>query len=138
MDRGALGTAAQLLGLASYLLDTTVAYACTRRQFERPIGQFQAVQHRLADVLVAIEFARPLVRHAASTLAPQDVSAARLAATDSADQAARAALQVHGAIGYTAELDLHLWLRRVWSLRTAWGTPEWHRARLADCLLPPV
>jgi len=67
--------------------------------------------------------------------ASRDVSAARVAAGDAAELAARAALQVHGAIGYTAELDLQLWLKRVWSLRAAWGDAGWHRARVADAVL---
>jgi alkylation response protein AidB-like acyl-CoA dehydrogenase len=140
-DRGALGTAAQLVGVATHLLETTVDYACHRRQFGRAIGQFQVVQHRLADVRVALEFTRPLVYRAASAMqgaepaASRDVSAAAASAIEAAELAARAALQIHGAVGYTAELDLHLWLRRVWSLRTAWGTAGWHRARVADALL---
>ena len=140
-DRGALGTAAQLLGVATHLLEMTVSYVGGRRQFGRPVGQFQAVQHRLADVLMAIEFARPLVYRAAVSLsrragsASLDVSAAAASTIEAAELAARAALQLHGAVGYTAELDLHLWLRRVWSLRAAWGSPEWHRGRVADLLL---
>jgi len=142
--RGALGTAAQLLGLAGRLLEVSVTYAAQRRQFGRPIGAFQAVQHRLADVLLALEFARPLVHRAAFTLsrgdecARRDTSAAAAAAIEAAELAARAALQVHGAIGYTAELDMHRWLRRVWSLRAAWGSARWHRARVADALLGPA
>ncbi len=142
-DRGTLGTSAQLIGVAAHLLDTTVAYAGARRQFGRAIGQFQAVKHRLADVAIALEFARPLVHRAAWALyrgepaASRDTSAGAAAAIEAADLAARAALQVHGAIGYTAELDLHLWLRRVWALRTAWGTASWHRSRVALDLLGP-
>jgi alkylation response protein AidB-like acyl-CoA dehydrogenase len=141
--RGSLGTAAFSLGAAEHLLETTVAYARQRQQFGQAIGGFQAVKHQLTDVLLALEFARPLVHRAAWTLshdepgAPRDVSAAAAAAIDAADLAARVALQVHGAIGYTAELDLHLWLRRVWSLRAAWGSAAWHRARVADALLGP-
>jgi alkylation response protein AidB-like acyl-CoA dehydrogenase len=143
-DRGALGVAAQLLGLGQYLLDASVAYAGQRRQFGRAIGSFQAVKHQLADVLLALEFARPLVYRAAYTLsrgapsAGRDVSAAKASASDAAELAARVALQVHGAIGYTAELDLQLWLRRVWSLRGAWGGAGWHRARVAETLLGPA
>ncbi len=142
--RGALGTAAQLLGVTAHLLEASVAHAGRRRQFGRPIGQFQAVKHQLADVLLALEFARPLVHRAAWTLsrdepcAARDVSAAVACAIEAAELAARTALQVHGAIGYTTELDLHLWLRRVWSLRNSWGSAGWHRARVADALLGPA
>ncbi len=140
-DLGSLGTAAQLLGIGQHLLEVTVEYAKQRRQFGRPIGGFQAVKHQLADVLLALEFARPLVYRAAFTLgraeptASRDASAAKASATDAAELAARVALQVHGAIGYTAEFDLHLWLTRVWALRGAWGDPAWHRRRVAEALL---
>ena len=109
-------------------------------QFGRPIGSFQAVKHRLADVAIALEFARPLVAGAAAALtgnratAARDTSAAKVAATDAARLAARAALQVHGAIGYTQELDLHLWLTKVQALANAWGTQAGHRTRILAAL----
>ncbi|MFC9977300.1 acyl-CoA dehydrogenase family protein [Spirillospora sp. NPDC127200] len=140
-DHAALATAAQLLGAGRRLLDEAVAYAGQRRQFGQVIGSFQAVKHRLADVAIALEFAAPLVYGAAYALAhdepdaPREVSAAKLAANRAAHQAARAALQVHGAIGYTDELDLQIWLNRVWALRPAWGDDAVHRARLRAALL---
>jgi alkylation response protein AidB-like acyl-CoA dehydrogenase len=140
-DHSALAVAAQLVGAARHLLDAAVAYAKQRRQFGRPIGSFQAVKHQLADVAVAVEFAAPTVYGAAATLTAaspgtsRDVSAAKVAAAAAAHRAARTALQVHGAIGYTEELDLHLWLARVWALRTAWGDDRVHRARLRGALL---
>ncbi|MBC6463118.1 acyl-CoA dehydrogenase family protein [Actinomadura sp. HBU206391] len=140
-DHAALATAAQLVGLGRRLLEMTVAYAGQRRQFGTAIGSFQAVKHQLADVAIALDFAAPVVYRAAYALthrtpsAPRDVSAAKIAAGTAAHRAARAALQVHGAIGYTEELDLHLWLTRVWSLRGAWGEESLHRARLRDALL---
>jgi alkylation response protein AidB-like acyl-CoA dehydrogenase len=142
-NHAALTVAAQLVGAARHLLDTAVAYAKQRHQFGRPIGSFQAVKHQLADVAVAVEFAAPTVYGAAAMLtaaasgASGDVSAAKLAAAAAAYRAARVALQVHGAIGYTEELDLHLWLARVWALRTAWGDDRLHRARLRSALLRP-
>jgi alkylation response protein AidB-like acyl-CoA dehydrogenase len=139
-DQAALATAAQLLGLGRRLREDAVEYAKQRRQFGKVIGSFQAVKHLLADVAVGLEFAAPLVYRAAYSLthdvrtASRDVSAAKNAAGEAAHRAARTALQVHGAIGYTDELDLHLWLNRVWALRAAWGDEGLHRARLRDAL----
>ncbi|MCX5383030.1 acyl-CoA dehydrogenase family protein [Streptomyces sp. NBC_00083] len=118
-----LAAAGQCLGLAQALLDRTVAYVKQRIQFGAPIGSFQAVKHRLADTLVAVEFARPLLFGAALSLAPADVAAAKVTAGEAAYAAARTALQLHGAVGYTQELDLSLWLRKARPLRDAWGTP---------------
>ncbi|MEV4440738.1 acyl-CoA dehydrogenase family protein [Streptomyces sp. NPDC049577] len=128
-DWAALATAAQALGVGHALLDRTVAYARQRVQFGVPVGSFQAVKHRLADVLVGLEFARPLLWGAAVALAggaadaPADVACARTAAGNAAYAAARSALQVHGAIGYTAEYDLSLWLGKARALRAAWAGP---------------
>ncbi|GGV34583.1 putative acyl-CoA dehydrogenase FadE [Streptomyces longisporoflavus] len=122
-DWAALATAAQALGAGLALLDRTVAYVKQRTQFGTPIGGFQAVKHRLADVLTGLEFARPLLYGAALTLRTADIAAAKAAAGEAAYAAARAALQLHGAIGYTAENDLSLWLTKARALRTAWGSP---------------
>ncbi|MET8961096.1 acyl-CoA dehydrogenase family protein [Streptomyces sp. NPDC004096] len=123
-----LATAAQSLGVGLALLARTVAYVGRRMQFGVPIGAFQAVRHRLADTRIALDFARPLVFGAALTMAPADVAAAKVAAGEAAYAAARTALQLHGAIGYTAEYDLSLWLTKARALRTAWGTPAECRA----------
>ena len=130
LDRGALAVSAQLLGAGSALLERSVDYAEQRTQFGKPIGSFQAVKHLLADVHVGLEFARPLLFGAALGLEPRDVSAAKVACGEAAYRAARAALQVHGAIGYTAEYDLSLLLTRVRALVNAWGTPREHRDRV--------
>ncbi|MFE7168066.1 acyl-CoA dehydrogenase family protein [Streptomyces sp. NPDC057616] len=119
-----LTTAAQALGVGLALLDRTVAYVRRRTQFGVPIGSFQAVKHRLADAKIALEFARPVLLGAASTLAPADVAAAKVTACEAAYTTARAALQLHGAIGYTAEYDLSLWLTKARALRCAWGGPQ--------------
>ncbi|MGK3110120.1 acyl-CoA dehydrogenase family protein [Streptomyces sp. WAC05858] len=125
----ALTTAAQALGLGRALLDHTVAYAAQRTQFGVAIGSFQSVKHRLADVLLALEFAQPLVHSAALALASdapsarRECAAAKVAAGEAAYAASRTALQVHGALGYTEELDLSLWIRKARALRDAWGTP---------------
>jgi alkylation response protein AidB-like acyl-CoA dehydrogenase len=131
---GALATAAQLVGAAEALLDATVDYAKQRTQFGRVIGSYQAIKHKLADVHIAIELARPLVYGAALSLEPRDVSAAKVAAGEGGLLAARTALQTHGAIGFTQEHDLSLWLLRVQALRSAWGTPEVHRRRVLEFL----
>ncbi|MFI8964612.1 acyl-CoA dehydrogenase family protein [Streptomyces sp. NPDC053493] len=128
-----LATAAQSLGVGLALLDRAVRYAGQRSQFGVPIGSFQAVKHRLADVLTGLEFARPLLFGAALTFEDADLAAAKVTAGEAAYAAAGAALQIHGAVGYTEELDLSLWLRKARPLRDAWGTPSWCRAQvLAD------
>jgi alkylation response protein AidB-like acyl-CoA dehydrogenase len=131
---GALATAAHMVGAAETLLSDTVEYAKQRSQFGRVIGSYQAIKHKLADVHIAIELARPLVYGAALSLEPRDVSAAKAAASDAGLLAARSALQTHGAIGFTQEHDLSLWLLRVQALRSAWGTPEAHRRRVLEAL----
>jgi alkylation response protein AidB-like acyl-CoA dehydrogenase len=127
-DVARLVTAAQALGVGLALLDRTVAYVKQRTQFGAAIGSFQAVKHRLADTLIGLEFARPLLYGAALSMAPGDIAAAKVTAGEAAYAAARAALQLHGAIGYTEELDLSLWLRKARPLRDAWGTPALCRA----------
>ncbi|TPQ18659.1 acyl-CoA dehydrogenase family protein [Streptomyces sporangiiformans] len=128
LTRARLATAAQALGTGLALLDKTVAYVRQRAQFGVPIGSFQAVKHQLADAKKALEFARPLLFGAALSLRPADVAAAKVAACEAAYATARTALQLHGAIGYTAEYDLSLWLTKARALRTAWGTPHVCRA----------
>ena len=137
-DRAALFSAAQLLGLADRMITMAADYARQRHQFGRPIGSFQAVKHLLADARVGLEFARPATYRAADSVArglPErslHTSMAKALASDAADRAARAALQVHGAIGYTWECDLHLWMKRAWVLSSAWGDAPTHRARVLD------
>jgi hypothetical protein len=133
-DLGVLVCSAQLLGLGRAMLEMTTAHARARTQFGKPIGSFQAVKHHLANVLIGLELARPLVFGAAVTMTARDVSAAKVAASDAAWQAARTALQVHGAIGYTAEHELGRFLLRTRALRTAWGSPSMHRTRVLEAL----
>jgi alkylation response protein AidB-like acyl-CoA dehydrogenase len=143
VDRAVLGTAAQLCGLAAHLIDVTVAYAAQRQQFGVPIGSYQAVKHHLANAALRLEHARPAVYRAAYSTAKsrptrgRDVSMAKVMAGDAAALAGRVALQCHGAIGYTWESDLHLWLKRVWVLERAWGSAAEHRSRVADAVLDP-
>ncbi|HET6731247.1 acyl-CoA dehydrogenase family protein [Mycobacterium sp.] len=137
---GVLATAAQLVGAGQAMLDASVEYAKQRSQFGRVIGSYQAIKHKLADVHIAIELARPLVYGAALSLGDnsidtaRDVSAAKVAAADAALLAARSSLQTHGAIGFTQEHDLSLWLLRVQALRSAWGDPTVHRRRVLEAL----
>lgn len=141
LDRGALFTAAQHLGIAQAAVDLAVAYAKERHQFGKPIGSYQAVKHLLASAQVKIEFARPVV-HAAAAMAPQGdafsrarISHARLAAAEAADLATRTAIQVHGAMGYSWEVDVHFFLKRSIALASWWGTPAFHRRRVAARVL---
>jgi alkylation response protein AidB-like acyl-CoA dehydrogenase len=140
-DRGALGCAAQLLGVVERMIELAVLYATQRKQFGVPIGSFQAVKHMLADEKVKTEYARTLVYRAADSLAHDvpsravDVSMAKIASAEAAVSTAKTALQVHGALGYTWEQDLHVWMRRAWSLDSAWGSSAFHRARLASAVI---
>jgi alkylation response protein AidB-like acyl-CoA dehydrogenase len=145
LEYGALACAAQLLGAGRALLEAAAQHARQRVQFGQPVGAFQAVKHHLADVLIGLEFARPLLFGAAVALtatgtgpvtlaARRDVSAAKVACTEAATRAARVALQVHGAVGYTAEHDISLYLTKVEALARAWGSQAEHRARVLQGL----
>jgi alkylation response protein AidB-like acyl-CoA dehydrogenase len=132
-DRAAAGTAALLIGLADRMITMAADYAKERQQFGKPIGSFQAVKHLLADARVKLEFARPATYRAAWSLATaqlsvsHDASMAKAMASDAADLAARVALQVHGAIGYTWECDLHFFMKQTWALSKSWGDATTHR-----------
>ncbi len=137
LDRASLFAAAMGLGLAQRAVDMAVAYAKDRTQFGKPIGSYQAVKHHLASAQVAIEFARPVVMAAAAGLANRDIysrariSHAKLVALEAADTSARSAIQVHGGMGYSWEVDVHLFLKRTLALTNAWGNPYFHRNRVA-------
>ncbi len=141
LDRGALNVSGQLLGLAQRMLDLAVDYAAQRKQFGKPIGSFQAVKHQLADVVTKIEFAKPVLYRAAYALAHDEpqraarVSHAKLVCADAGWLSARKGIQVHGAMGYTWEVDLQMFMKRAWVLDAAWGDRAFHKARLADALL---
>ncbi|WP_018505013.1 acyl-CoA dehydrogenase family protein [Parafrankia discariae] len=138
--RGTVGVAAQLVGLARRMLEITVAYVVERRQFGVPIGSFQAVKHHLANALVQIEFAAPAVSRAGHSLASRartvarDVSMAKALAGDAAAVTGRAALQCHGAIGYTVEYDLQLLMKRAWALTRSWGDRAFHAEAVAAAI----
>jgi len=138
LDRACVFNAAMALGLAQRSVDLAVDYAKERQQFGKPIGSYQAVKHHLASAQVAIEFAKPVVAAAAAEIGARDVQArarvshAKLVALEAADKAARASIQVHGAMGYSWEVDVHLFLKRALALTQTWGTPAFHRARIAQ------
>ena len=138
---GALLTAAVQLGLSEAVLDIAVAYAKQREQFDRPIGSFQAVKHMLADMLVRTEVARAAVYAAGVTIddpsvgdAARAVSSAKVTASDAAVKNGKAAIQVHGGMGFTWEVDCHLYLKRAWVLDTAFGSSDFHSEYLAQSL----
>jgi alkylation response protein AidB-like acyl-CoA dehydrogenase len=139
-DRAALGAASELVGLGRQMVAMTVEYVRQRRQFGVPVGSFQAVKHRLADAHLQLELAEPAVWAAAFSLgrgetgASRAVSLAKSLASEAAWGAARAALQCHGATGYTVEHPLHFWLKRTWCLAFAFGSAEWHRDRVGRLL----
>ena len=141
VDRAAVALSAQLVGLASRMLDLGVDHSANRKQFGKPVGSFQAVKHQLADVAVKIEFARPVLFRAAYALHRNDplrgvhASHARLAAGEAARLAARRSIQVHGAMGYTWEADLQMFMKRAWALDASWGDRGFHKSRVAAHVL---
>lgn len=135
---GAVLTAALLLGLATAGTELATAYARERVQFDRPIGSFQAVKHLLADMLVRAELARAATYAAGVTLDDPGVgdpavaaATAKLTAADAALQNGKTCIQVHGGMGFTAEVDAHLYLKRAWVLETHFGTIDEQAEALA-------
>jgi len=142
---GAAMLASEQLGVAQRCLDMTVAYLKERRQFARPIGSFQALKHRIADVWIQVTQARAAARYAAACLADGDpdtpvaIALAKAACGDAAVHAAEECVQMHGGIGFTWEHPAHLLLKRAKSGAMAFGTPDRHRAALARLVdLPPA
>jgi alkylation response protein AidB-like acyl-CoA dehydrogenase len=130
ISRGALQSAALLIGLAQKMLDLSSAYVLDRKQFGKPIGSFQAVKHMLADVAVAIEFARPAIYRASYSLFDNNSKSAlhcahaKYMAVKAAELACKNSIQAHGAMGYTWEMDLHIYMRKAWSLMACWGNDD--------------
>jgi alkylation response protein AidB-like acyl-CoA dehydrogenase len=141
---GAAVLAAELVGVAQRCLDMTLAYVKERRQFARPVGSFQALKHRLADVWVAISQARAASRYAAACLASGDpdakvaVAMAKAYCSETAVHAAQECVQLHGGIGFTWEHPAHLYLKRAKADSIAFGTPDAHRAALAGLVNLPA
>lgn len=140
LDRGAVFHAAEMLGGADAVMQRAVEYAKEREQFGRPIGGFQAVKHRCADMLVDVEGMRSAVYHAAWAIGAGDAEGPVAAATakiwcsDAGVRVAESALQVHGGIGFTWESDVHLFLKRAQLDQVAFGDARHHRGRLAMML----
>jgi alkylation response protein AidB-like acyl-CoA dehydrogenase len=134
---GAALVASEQLGIAEWCLETTVEYVKTRHQFGRPIGSFQAVKHRLADVWVEVTQARAVARYAASCAASDDpdlpvaASLAQAFCAPAAVKAAEECVQLHGGIGFTWEHPAHLFVKRAKSIALAYGTADRHRQILA-------
>lgn len=133
-ENGAVLTAAELIGLASRMVDMSVEYAKDRQQFGKPIGTFQAIKHQLANVYTQIEFTRPMI-HLAAIKGGVAVHNAKIAAIDTATLAVETAIQVHGGMGYTFEVDLHLFMKRAWALCGVWGDRNYHMKKLEDAIL---
>lgn len=137
LTAGAGMLAAEQVGAAGRCLDMTVAYVQQRRQFARPVGSFQALKHRLADLWITLTQARAAARYAAACLAAGDadvrvaVALAKAACGDVAVAAAQECVQMHGGIGFTWEHPAHLYLKRARSSDLAFGTADAHRASLA-------
>ena len=140
IDLGALGHSAELLGASARVLDLSVEYAKERVQFGRPIGSFQAIKHRCADMLVDVEGMRSAVYHAVWALGAGDpdrsvaASTAKTWCSDASRRVMASGLQVHGGIGFTWEHDLHLFVKRAQLDGISFGDATWHRDRLGQLL----
>ena len=139
-DRAAVAVSAEMLGAAQRVLDMTVQYAKDRVQFGRPIGSFQAVKHRCADMLVDVEGMRSAVYYAAWCIAAESsdassaASAAKIWCSEAAARVMASGLQVHGGIGFTWEHDMHLFVKRAQLDQVSFGDTSWHHDRLAGML----
>jgi alkylation response protein AidB-like acyl-CoA dehydrogenase len=144
VDRGATFASAEMLGGAGRVLEMAVDYAKDRVQFGRPIGSFQAVKHRCADMLVDVEGMRSTTYWAAWCIGAADpdasvaASTAKIWCSDASKRVMASALQVHGGIGFTWEHDLHLFLKRAQLDQLTFGDAAYHRERLAALLRPRV
>jgi alkylation response protein AidB-like acyl-CoA dehydrogenase len=144
LTAGAGVLAAEQVGVAQRGLDMTMAYVKERRQFARPVGSFQALKHRLADVWVAVSQARAASRYAAACLASGDpdakvaVAIAKAYCSEAAVHAAQECVQLHGGIGFTWEHPAHLYLKRAKADSVGFGTPDAHRAALAPLINLPA
>ncbi len=141
VDAGAMAAAAQMTGIAARMLDLAVDYAAQRVQFGRPIGSFQAIKHRCADMMVQVETSRTAAYYAAWALscdapeAVQAVSMAKAYCGDAARFVCNEALQIHGGVGFAWDLDLHFYLRRAKTLEYSFGDASAHRERVLSAAL---
>ncbi|KAA0235617.1 MAG: hypothetical protein JJLCMIEE_00529 [Acidimicrobiales bacterium] len=141
LERATVALAAELIGTARWLLDSTVAYTKERIQFDRPVGSFQGLQWKMVDMALDYERAAAAVSYAAMAIDAADperhraAHVAKAAAGRAALHCARGGLQCHGGIGYTWEHDLHLYLRRAYASEYLLGSVDWHLDRLAELLI---
>ncbi|RJE83183.1 acyl-CoA dehydrogenase family protein [Paracoccus onubensis] len=136
LEAATVANAAYLLGVMERAFDITLEYLGTRRQFDRLIGSFQVLQHRAVDLKIQIEITRAVIRDACVALdggndAQTAVSRAKTRAAEAAMLVTRQAIQMHGAIGYTDEADIGLFLRKALTIGNRYGSASWHRARHA-------
>jgi alkylation response protein AidB-like acyl-CoA dehydrogenase len=142
LETSAAAAAAQMVGIAGAALDMAVAYAKQRTQFDRPIGSFQAIKHKCADMLVAVENAKSAAYYAAWAVAEDApdaqlaVSVAKAACGDACRFVCNECLQIHGGVGFTWDFDVHLFLKRGKLLEYRFGDAAWHRERVARLVLP--
>jgi alkylation response protein AidB-like acyl-CoA dehydrogenase len=141
LDIATAALSAELVGGMQRTLELTVEYAKTRKQFGKPIGMFQAVQHQCADMYLETESARSAVYYAGWALdekspdAANAVSIAKMYASDAAREVGNRGIQIHGGMGFTWENDLHLYYRRAKALETAFGDASFHRERIASLVI---
>ncbi len=140
IEESTVALALEMVGTAQSVFDVSLEYAKQRRQFGVPIGSFQAIKHKFADMLIALERARATGYFAALTIAEDDprraraVSVAKAAAGDCQRLVGKEGIQIHGGIGYTWEHDMQVYVKRMKSGEALFGTSTWHRARIADAL----
>jgi alkylation response protein AidB-like acyl-CoA dehydrogenase len=140
-DIATAALAAELVGGMQRTLDITVEYAKTRKQFGKPIGMFQAVQHQCADMYLETESSRSAVYYAGWALeenspdAATAVSIAKMYASDAARTVGNRGIQIHGGMGFTWENDVHLYYRRAKASETVFGDATFHRERIASMVI---
>ena len=129
-QRGALLSAALSLGIAEASLERSVNYAKEREQYGQPIGSFQAIKHYCAEMAIRCESVRAMVYHTSLTLAADaglyDLATTKALATEAAQTNANTAVQIHGGMGYTQEMDIHLFVKRAQVLATLFGSERYH------------
>ena len=141
VERATVALAAEMSGTTSWIFETTLAYAKARHQFGRPIGSFQAIKHKLANMSLLRQQAESAAYYAAMAIDAENedrhraAHVAKVMAGDAASLNLRDGMQIHGGIGYTFEHDLHLYIRRAVLSDTLLGTPNWHRDQLADLII---
>ena len=136
----AMSRSSRRMILPERVLDLSVQYTSERTQFGVAIGTFQAVKHRMANVAVPLEYSKATVAFAAYAIAnnlssaDENVSHAKSVACAASLVGAKNSIQVHGAMGYTWEVNLHIYMKKAWALDKTWGNQAFHKARVADAI----